>query len=284
MSLKYSKDLPAMPLGSVVVNKPKLPYISPELQLMVIELATEDSLPEAWFAFRLVSKGWKSEIERVFQQKYLSLTTITFYYSRNPFYTLVFDRLSQDGSKAVFKMSDRAMARTKIYHIDVPKTSSQAIFGTDFFLVTIEGVACSDPKLDGVDLDPTQDTISIPWIPVVNQVLGDEVRLRQRAAKICDEGLESGEPQELDSLRKLPRLQLGQGWKTDKNKRGMLLYLISHSQSFKTEIETVRESRIKRQYKLSQNHFTPSSNGLANRAEKVSQVDDVRAFDYRCQP
>lgn len=136
-----------------------------------------------------------------------------------------------------------------------------------------KAAANSPCTVDGIEIDSERNMISIPWIPMINQVLGDEVRLRHRAGKIYDAGLQSTKLEELTYWRRFPVLQLATGWNKNIARRGMLIYLINRTESFKLEIQSVRESRIQRQYALSSDRsHTASFFGSLNHAARASRI------------
>ncbi|KAI1653698.1 hypothetical protein F4813DRAFT_393462 [Daldinia decipiens] len=249
MSSNDPREVATMTLESVDTSKPKLPFLPRELQRMVVKLVAEQHLPDAWCLLRLVCKDWKAEVERVFRQKYLDVTTIALYGWEGSFCTMAFDRLSEDGNTAFFRLSHRIQAlRMLIHWTEAMAAPLEASIGDYFHIVSIAGVACSDPKLDGMEIDSMREVISIPWIPIISQVLGDEFCLRRRAAKIYDEGSQSTKSQKAVYWSGSRELRFAAGWNTDIARKGMLIYMINRLKSFAFEIESVRESRLQRQY------------------------------------
>ncbi|KAI0851905.1 hypothetical protein F5Y00DRAFT_258861 [Daldinia vernicosa] len=295
MSSNYPQDVTTTPVALVDVNKAKLPYMPLEVQFLIVNSVSEEYFPEAWFAFRLVCKAWKAEIEKTFLQKYIGKTYITLSNLGCRIRILECVAISRDRNNALFTMEGPKQALAYGYFGHLAKgavTPPEADIDRIYHLGMIVGMACTDPKLEGIEIDFEQETISIPWIPMINQLLGDEVRLRRRAVKILDTGSQSRHPQTTVSRPDQSLLLFLPNLNTDKAMREMLLKIINRDDCFMLEIDSVRESRIRRQY-------TPSQHGLdaglyrdiKRFQAKTPEIFRTRnyvagtlTFGYRCQP
>ncbi|KAI1471665.1 uncharacterized protein F4812DRAFT_455772 [Daldinia caldariorum] len=228
-----------------------LDNIPQELYDIIIKRLLEDTSMCAWFKLRSICRSWKAEIEKLFAKKYLSKTTIEVFDDGVSSFSMKFDSLLENDTVAVFKSSDSAFTGRNLRSLVRGATTVEGLFERSFHLVTVADEACSDPKLDGLQVNIAEGTASLPWIPMMSQVLGDEVRLRRRTVAICDSGTQPN-PQARGLNSHHRPLKLGSDWSTNRAMRPMLLYSIGRVSSFKTEIENVRNSRIIRQYHLSQ--------------------------------
>ncbi|KAI1802325.1 hypothetical protein F4811DRAFT_404760 [Daldinia bambusicola] len=228
-----------------------LAMLPTELNNMITKLLLEDANFCAWFKLRFVSRFWKKEIEQEFARKYLSKTTIDFVEGDLLLFSMELDSLLEQDTVAVFKAPDPlADMRKMLTRLANEATSPERLFESNFYLVTVADEACSDPKLDGLQANTEEGTISLPWIPMMSQVLGDEVRLRRRTVAICDLGGQPEPQVQTVDTRNAP-LKLASDWSKNRAMRPMLLYSISRTGSFMAEIQNIRNSRIRRQYRLS---------------------------------
>ncbi|KAK6955645.1 hypothetical protein Daesc_003287 [Daldinia eschscholtzii] len=252
--------------------------LPPEINNMITKLLLEDPMFCAWFQLRSVCRYWKAEIERLFRAKYLSNTNISVHNSYSLVEKLEFDRVLEDNVTAVFKIPDRKYSFFNYWIEEV--ISPECIFYGTFYLVTVADEACSDPKLHGIQVDSEAKSVSLPWVPMMNQLLGDEVRLRRRAISMCSQEtqpIRRPETPNHELFFQAP-LKLASSWVANPAMRPMLLYTICRHRTFEPEVYSVWESRVRRQYHLSEEQKKALSrgDGLLGPGSKVRTMFNIR--------
>ncbi|KAI1473807.1 hypothetical protein F4774DRAFT_423856 [Daldinia eschscholtzii] len=280
MSSDQSQAVVTMTSASIGAKQPTkfLDGFPPEINNMITKLLLEDPMFCAWFQLRSVCRYWKAEIERLFRAKYLSNTSISVHEPYDLVKKLEFDRVLEDNVTAVFKMPDRERPSFNYWTEEV--ISPEYVFNGTFYLVTVADEACSDPKLHGIQVNSEAKSVSLPWVPMMSQLLGDEVRLRRRAISMCSQETQPTRRPETPNHEVFFQapLQLTSSWVASPAMRPMLLYTICRHGTFEPEVYSVWESRVRRQYHLGeeQKKALSSGDGLLGPESKTRTMFNIR--------
>ncbi|KAI0884913.1 uncharacterized protein GGS22DRAFT_189125 [Annulohypoxylon maeteangense] len=178
--------------ASVAVEPYKQP-LPPEVFIILLKNLPDYMMPYLWCNFRRVCKSWKAEIERIFREKCLPRTKVVINHPRTGGGGhLLFSRLSQDDAKlrAYFYTdpSDSLFITRAYPNIpEQPYTLYRPKDGT-MSLVQMKDVAISDPVMEDFVADQKNHEVSFLWMPMMDQLMGDEIRFRREACKIVEAG------------------------------------------------------------------------------------------------
>ncbi|KAI1400753.1 hypothetical protein F4819DRAFT_487326 [Hypoxylon fuscum] len=203
-----------------------------ELTLQMFVDLPEYLLPYLWCNFRHVCKSWKQFVEEAFIKRHLATITIDLAFSDlrfEPALTFAFDRISETNNEcAFFRLVHDEMSDFTDMTAEIRRTEFHPFKKIFYHQVTMANVATGDPGLECLLVYPRE--ISFLWKPMLNQLLGEEIRLRRLAYRLIQ-----------------PKLLPTNDSMTNK----MHFYLIQRTDEFYDEAEKVREQRLRRQYERS---------------------------------
>ncbi|KAI1635668.1 hypothetical protein F4809DRAFT_642287 [Biscogniauxia mediterranea] len=153
-----------------------------EESLMMIDLAVTDNPLSAWrefrqdylwCQFRQHSPWWQRMAELAFAEKHLPRLRVDLYKFSCLARHLDFDRLSDDGTRAIFRVQDPIRHGTWLpdEDHDLPRYYHHVLM--------LEGIAINDTPLYGYQHDWAAREVSFDWIPTCNDLFNEEVELRQ---------------------------------------------------------------------------------------------------------
>ncbi|KAI1454780.1 hypothetical protein F4805DRAFT_477278 [Annulohypoxylon moriforme] len=223
-------------------------HFPPEVFIVLLKNMPDYMVPYIWCTFRLVCKDWKAETEKVFREKYLSRMKIVV----SSRYDLTqselnFSRLSKDDAelRAFFHLNP---ADSILFHglVGVESKVSQATtlyrpLNSPVTLATMGNVAISDPMLEEFVVDLETGEVSFLWIPMMNQLMGDEIRFRRGACKI----VESSQHPKDETTKLEPNAEV-----EAMGKKVALYMVLRNNESMRAVVNQVRASRLRKQYAL----------------------------------
>ncbi|KAI1493071.1 hypothetical protein F5X96DRAFT_689592 [Biscogniauxia mediterranea] len=144
-----------------------------EESLMMIDLAVTDNPLSAWIESRHDSSWWQRMTELAFAEKHLPRLRVDLYKCSSLARHLDFDRLSDDGTRAIFRVQD-----------PVPHVTWHPVLDHDLpiyyhHVLMLEGIAINDTPLYEYQQDWAAREVSFDWIPTFNYLFDEEVKLRQ---------------------------------------------------------------------------------------------------------
>ncbi|KAI1210780.1 uncharacterized protein F4807DRAFT_459619 [Annulohypoxylon truncatum] len=197
--------------ASTAVEPYKQPF-PPEVFIVLVENMPDYMLPYLWCKFRQVCKAWKAEVEKAFLEKYLAKTKVIIKPPYDRFESeLHFSRVSKgDGEQRAFFKSEYLQPG---YFMPVVKINSMVPqanptlyrpFPGIVILVKMENVAISDPAMEGFMVDRQRKELSFLWKPMMNQLMGDELRFRREACKMIESAQSPAQKPEVKNTKPGP--------------------------------------------------------------------------------
>ncbi|KAI0598781.1 hypothetical protein F4775DRAFT_601063 [Biscogniauxia sp. FL1348] len=153
-------------------------FLPREICLMLIDMAVRKDPLDAWRNIRQASSWWKSMTEEAFAQNHLPQLRVDFYRANDRVGRLVFDRLSDDGTRAIFRVKDDIQEEPR------NETSAPQYY---HHVLVLEGVAINETPLYGFEHDEQAREASFFWIPTFNILLTAEARLRRILEGLIDD-------------------------------------------------------------------------------------------------
>ncbi|KAI1506465.1 hypothetical protein F5X99DRAFT_364316 [Biscogniauxia marginata] len=162
--------------AGIATQNPTLPWTPAEIKLQIIRSAEYHALPEAWFKFRRICSAWRKETEKDFAERHLPRLRIDLFQDNDEkaICCLHFLQLSQDGTRATFKVVG---SRPFIWDFDVH--GQDRPFGNLDYVLVLEGAAMNDTQMVGFQCDLASSQVSFEWIPTINLLFGEEMRIQQ---------------------------------------------------------------------------------------------------------
>ncbi|KAI1091430.1 hypothetical protein F5B19DRAFT_493346 [Rostrohypoxylon terebratum] len=226
------------------VEHPKR-HFPPELATAMIRSSPDYMMPYIWCTFRLVCKAWKAETEKAFREIYLPKVKLMYkfgvFHVEGQYY---FDRLSEDDAKerAFFRLDSTKPASPLQDQfgsmIERPMSTLYRPDSTMHFAV-VDNVAISDTALESVLVDLKNKEVSFLWMPMMNQLMSEEVHFRREACKAVDLGY--GKSKEAAT-------QVDADFEAGRKK--IAFFMAQRDLKFFDVINQARESRLRKQYRI----------------------------------
>ncbi|XDG03154.1 hypothetical protein ABKA04_002769 [Annulohypoxylon sp. FPYF3050] len=133
-----------------------------------------------------------------------------------------------------------------------PMTTLYRPDGSMYFIV-VDNVAISDPALEKFYVDSGNGEVSFLWMPMMNQLMGEEFHLRREACKAVDRDYAKSQEGDLVSIKDVQP-------DFESQRKKVAFYMAQRESKFLDVINQARESRLRKQYEICEDIFIPSEN------------------------
>ncbi|KAI1381294.1 hypothetical protein F4677DRAFT_440508 [Hypoxylon crocopeplum] len=143
-----------------------------KVEAMIVEIVAESSLFQAWGEYRVVSKLWKEEVEKVARRKWLPTASIKLREEPNEL-RLKFVPDEHDEKRARFELIPRQRDADGIQALELAVMWRQCFSLSGSPLddwASLGGIGGSIP-LDGVEFGDKPTEISLLWVPLISKVV-----------------------------------------------------------------------------------------------------------------
>ncbi|KAI0900669.1 hypothetical protein F4806DRAFT_504348 [Annulohypoxylon nitens] len=236
------------------VEAPKARF-PPCVVLIMIRSAPDYMMPYMWCTFRLVCKTWKVETEKAFREIYLSKAKLLLMPEiRELKAQYVFHRLSQGNNqeRAFFRI-DFTNSNLRDLFPSMRQRPMTTLYRRDgsMYFIAVDNVAISDPALEKFYVDSGNGEVSFLWMPMMNQLMGEEFHLRREACKAVDRDYAKSQEGDLVSIKDVQP-------DFESQRKKITFYMAQRESKFLDVINQARESRLQKQYEICGDTFIPS--------------------------
>ena len=164
---------------------------------MIIANVPGFALPKAWFNFRHVSRTWKRDTEFIFSKYHLNKLTIEIPKNDEKYCKLGYAGLTGNQNQlAVFQIVheipewvSQEAPRSPLKQAELITSPLDILdFDSVNWYVHMPDVTSGSPQLAGLEIDgdPGGKKLRLPWIPLMNALLGEEYIWRRRLEALTE--------------------------------------------------------------------------------------------------
>ncbi|KAI5928078.1 hypothetical protein F4810DRAFT_177470 [Camillea tinctor] len=196
-----------------------------EIKGNIIEQALGDDLPGTWLNFRRVSKWFKQETEAAFVRTLLKTLHISVYRHRGLQCEFVYDRVSADKTRAIFRVRDSDADNYECLYSDAHQR-----------ILIVDGQIANDTPLIGYQYDLMAQEVSFLWKPTIDVLIAEEVRLREPLEVMIEE--------QFQHFERGGAVQPGPGGERVMKK--MLFHTVQAGRDYQDVVSLIRDDRVTR--------------------------------------